>query len=164
MRHEAFQIGLEFECGGQRWRCTDLGTRTVIAIALEHPEDPSWYNGPPYAVAETVFDEDDLEACKPVEDDPEIRRNLKAVENAVTQQRLEGLEVPSDVIADMERAARGEIGIEEGIQNTQKKFMQYKSTAFAAIHETVDALHQIEAVDERTMRDFDAACLKDPHR
>jgi len=42
--------------------------------------------------------------------------------------------------------------------------MQYKSTAFAAIHETVDALHQIEAVDERTMRDFDAACLKDPHR
>lgn len=61
-------------------------------------------------------------------------------------------------------AARGEIGIEEGIQNTQKKFMQYKSTAFAVIHETVDALHQIEAVDERTMRDFDAACLKDPHR
>ena len=55
MRHEAFQIGLEFECGGQRWRCTDLGTRTVIAIALEHPEDPSWYNGPPYAVVETVL-------------------------------------------------------------------------------------------------------------
>jgi hypothetical protein len=54
MRHEAFQIGLEFECGGRRWRCTDKGTRTVIAIALEHPEDPSWYNGPPYAVAETV--------------------------------------------------------------------------------------------------------------
>ena len=57
MRHEAFQIGLEFECGGQRWRCTDLGTRTVIAIALEYPEDPSWYNGPPYAVAEAVFDD-----------------------------------------------------------------------------------------------------------
>lgn len=164
MRHEAFQIGLEFECGGQRWRCTDLGTRTVIAIALEYPEDPSWYNGPPYAVAETVFDEYDLEACKLVEDDPESCRKLKAVENAVAQQWLEGLEVPSDVVADMERAARGEIGIEEGIQNTQKKFMPYKSTAFAAIHETMDALHQIEAVDERTMRDFDAACLKDPHR
>ena len=164
MRHEAFRIGLEFECGGQRWRCTDLGTRTVIAIALEYPEDPSWYNDPPYAIAETVFDEHDLEACKLAEDDPESCRKLKAVENAVAQQRLEGLAVPSEVVADMERAARGEIGIEEGIQNTQKKFMQYKSTAFAAIHETVDALHQIEAVDERTMRDFDAACLKDPHR
>ncbi|WP_201274196.1 hypothetical protein [Microvirga brassicacearum] len=26
-----------------------------------------WFNGPPYAVAETVFDEDDLEACEPVD-------------------------------------------------------------------------------------------------
>ncbi|MFZ1641356.1 MAG: antitoxin VbhA family protein [Candidatus Contendobacter sp.] len=121
MQHTDFEIGLEFECGGRRWRSTDLGTRTVIAIPLEYPEDPSWYNGPPYAVAETVFDEYDLEGCKPIEDDPEIRRNLKAVENAVAQQRLEGLEVPSDVVADMERAARGEIGIEEGIQNTREK-------------------------------------------
>jgi len=71
MQHQAFQIGLEFECGGRRWRCTDLGTRTVIAIPLEYPDDPNWYNGPPYAVAETVFDEYDLESCKPVEDDPE---------------------------------------------------------------------------------------------
>ncbi len=124
MQHTDFEIGLEFECGGRRWRSTDLGTRTVIAIPLEYPEDPSWYNGPPYAVAETVFDEYDLEGCKPIENDPEIRRNLKAVENAVAQQRLEGLEVPSDVVADMERAARGEIGIEEGIQNTREKLTQ----------------------------------------
>lgn len=66
----------------------------------------------------------DLEGCKPVEDDTEIRRNLKAVENAVAQQRLEGLAVPPEVVADMERAARGEIGIEEGIQNTREKFRQ----------------------------------------
>lgn len=57
MQYTDFEIGLEFECGEKRWRCTDLGTRTVIAIALEYAEDPSWYNGPPYAVAETVFDE-----------------------------------------------------------------------------------------------------------
>lgn len=159
MQHQAFQIGLEFECGGRRWRCTDVGTRTVIAIALESPEDPSWYNGPPYAVAEAVFDEYDIEACKPVEDNPEIHRSLKAVENAVAQQRLEELAVPPDVVADMERAARGEIGIEEGIQNTREKFTHGKSEAFAAIHETMDALHQIQAIDERTMRDFDAVCL-----
>jgi putative transcriptional regulator len=37
---------------------------------------------------------------------------------------------------------------------------QYKSEAFAAIHETMDALHQIDAIDKKTMRDFDKACLE----
>jgi len=41
------------------------------------------------------------------------------------------------------------------------KRKQYKSEAFAAIHETMNALHQIEAIDKKTMRDFDAACLAD---
>ena len=55
-------IGLEFYAGGGKFRCTDKGTRTIVAIKLDHDDDPSWYNGPPYAVAETVFDEYDLEA------------------------------------------------------------------------------------------------------
>lgn len=63
MQHRDFKISLEFDCGGRRWRCTDVGTRTVIAIPLDHPEDSSWYSGPPYAVAEIVFDEDDMPAC-----------------------------------------------------------------------------------------------------
>jgi putative transcriptional regulator len=37
---------------------------------------------------------------------------------------------------------------------------QYKSEAFAAIHETMDALHQIGAINKRTMRDFDKVCLE----
>lgn len=37
---------------------------------------------------------------------------------------------------------------------------QYKSDAFAAIHETMDTLHQIGALDKKTMRDFDRACLE----
>ncbi len=41
------------------------------------------------------------------------------------------------------------------------KRKRYKSEAFAAIHETMEALHQIEAIDKKTMRDFDAACLAD---
>ena len=41
------------------------------------------------------------------------------------------------------------------------KRKQYKSEAFAAIHETMDSLLQIGAVDKKTMRDFDAACLAD---
>jgi putative transcriptional regulator len=36
---------------------------------------------------------------------------------------------------------------------------KYSSEALAAIHETVEALHEIGAVDKQTMRDFDAACL-----
>ena len=39
----------------------------------------------------------------------DIHWNLKAVDNAIAQQRLEGLDVPLDVIADLKRAARGEI-------------------------------------------------------
>jgi hypothetical protein len=52
-----------------RWQAMALqwhGRRTVIAIPLEHDDDPSLYNGPPYAVPETVFDETDLVGCDPV--------------------------------------------------------------------------------------------------
>lgn len=64
MKHSDFEVGVEFFTATGKWRCTDLGRRTVIAIRLDHPEDASWYNGPPYAVAETVFDEDDLGGCQ----------------------------------------------------------------------------------------------------
>lgn len=36
---------------------------------------------------------------------------------------------------------------------------KYKSDAFAAIHETMEALHEIGAADKQTMREFDDACL-----
>jgi Antitoxin VbhA len=55
-----------------------------------------------------------------------IRQNLRAVENAIAQQRLEGLEVPPDVIEEIQRAARGEIEIEAGIRNTIRKFAHGK--------------------------------------
>jgi hypothetical protein len=67
MKYGDLTIGMEFMYGGKRWRCTDIGTRTIIAVCLDdHPDDPSWYHGPPYAVAEIAFDENDLEACTPV--------------------------------------------------------------------------------------------------
>jgi hypothetical protein len=58
--------------------------------------------------------------------DQQIKHNLKAVENAIAQQRLEGLEVPHDVIEEMKRAARGEIGVEQGILDTIRKFAHGK--------------------------------------
>jgi hypothetical protein len=81
MQHNDFRIGGTFWCGGRQWRCTDIGTRTIIAIRIDQVDvessDPArrrtldggeaeaegWFNGPPYAVAESVFDEDDPPAC-----------------------------------------------------------------------------------------------------
>ena len=75
-----FHIGLEFTCGGRVFRCTDVGTRTIAAILLDQVEvagdapriltrseadAEGWFNGPPYAVAETVFDEYDMVGCAP---------------------------------------------------------------------------------------------------
>lgn len=73
LAHADFFIGREFWTETGRWRCTDVGTRTICAISLErhevttlHPDgvqttditdEPSWLDGPPYALAEHVFDE-----------------------------------------------------------------------------------------------------------
>ena len=78
MLHSDFKIGLEFETDVGRWRCTDVGARTVVAILIDRPghllsmvmpkrTDASWFNGPPYAVPEQVFDENDLPACRPIQ-------------------------------------------------------------------------------------------------
>lgn len=39
------------------------------------------------------------------------------------------------------------------------KSKKYRSDAMAAIHETMEALHKIGAIDKQTMRHFDQACL-----
>lgn len=36
---------------------------------------------------------------------------------------------------------------------------KYRSEALAAIHETMEALHDVGAVNKQTMREFDEACL-----
>ena len=36
---------------------------------------------------------------------------------------------------------------------------KYRSDAMAAIHETMEALHGVGAIDKQTMRRFDEACL-----
>jgi putative transcriptional regulator len=36
---------------------------------------------------------------------------------------------------------------------------KYRSDALAAIHETMEALHEVGAIDKQTMREFDEACL-----
>jgi hypothetical protein len=63
MKLSDFRIKQDFYLSGEKWRCTDIGTRTIAAIKLNRPEDESWYNGPPYAVVEALFDEFDIEGC-----------------------------------------------------------------------------------------------------
>ncbi|MDF5727135.1 MAG: hypothetical protein PUP92_03645 [Rhizonema sp. PD38] len=36
---------------------------------------------------------------------------------------------------------------------------KYRSEAFAAIHETMEALHEVGAISKQTMCEFDEACL-----
>jgi hypothetical protein len=63
---ENWKIGMEFWVGsGAEFphRVTDVGVRTITAIYLDKPHDTTWYNGPPYAVAEMSFDENDLQVC-----------------------------------------------------------------------------------------------------
>lgn len=87
MRRSEFHIGLEFWMGHRRWRCTDVGSRVVVAICLDeldrvtHGEDrskpgecrgptvPSPLTGPPYDVPEEVLDEYDLAGCRLTDDD-----------------------------------------------------------------------------------------------
>ena len=83
MDHSEFRIGLEFWCSDRQWRCTDVESRVVVAIRVDatniashdgevtstrrltrtEAEEAGWFNGPPYGVAESVFDEDDLDGC-----------------------------------------------------------------------------------------------------
>ena len=82
----AFQVGTTFSTGQALWRCTDVGTRTIVAVridkvitprplgenqtwatersAADPRKLPGWLNGPPYALAEFCFDEEDIEAVE----------------------------------------------------------------------------------------------------
>jgi hypothetical protein len=89
MQHADLHIGTEFVTGTGKWRCTDVGMRVIVAIALEPramvrvrrgargerseerliSDDPRDLAGPPYRVAEQGFDEYDLDGCYATADD-----------------------------------------------------------------------------------------------
>lgn len=58
----AVKIGSMFICNSRMWQVTDIGTRTVMAI----PQKEGWMEGPPYSLAEIVFDEEDAQVCEPI--------------------------------------------------------------------------------------------------
>ena len=82
MKHSDFKIGQEFHCAERKWRCTDIGTRVIVAVRADYVEKITSdgvtqtsqthrlteqdFAGPPYWLSETVFDESDIEACEPI--------------------------------------------------------------------------------------------------
>ena len=52
----------------------------------------------------------------------EVQRNMRAIAHAIAQQELEGLKVPEFTVADLRRAARGEIRTDEVIRNICRRF------------------------------------------
>ena len=94
MKHSEFEIGKTFWCGGRPWRCTDIGTRVIVAIRLDH-DDPTWYDGPPYAVGEIPLNEFDLDGCS-AEPDPYLTAEIKKF----VRQRTEssGICYPTDLV------------------------------------------------------------------
>jgi hypothetical protein len=60
VEHFDFRIGEHFWTTRGEFRCTDVGTRTIVAVKIEVEviADPTWLKRPPYAAAEY-----DLETC-----------------------------------------------------------------------------------------------------
>jgi len=82
MKKEEFSIGMTFKHVGKTYRCTDVGSRVVVAICISEVwqtrtiantgkkeqvrvQNPGaeWFAGPPYSVTERVFDESSMVAC-----------------------------------------------------------------------------------------------------
>lgn len=60
MKLSEIKIGDRFRCGRKLYIVTDVGSRVVVAIE----DKPDWTAGPPYALAEMVFDEDTQQICE----------------------------------------------------------------------------------------------------
>jgi hypothetical protein len=52
----------------------------------------------------------------------DIQRNMRSVAHAIAQQELEGLKVTASTVADLQRAARGEIDTDEIRRNIYRRF------------------------------------------
>jgi hypothetical protein len=95
VKHGDFTIGGTFRCGDGERRCTNIGTRTIVAIRIDSvrvggkearaaphldraaAEAEGWFNGPPYAVAEYVFDECDIESCSLITEESGSRQDWR---------------------------------------------------------------------------------------
>ncbi|MCW1407415.1 type II toxin-antitoxin system RelE/ParE family toxin [Rhizobium sp. 1AS11] len=70
----------------------------------------------------------------------------------------------SELSKAIRQVAEGKADDPGGVwRSNMAKSAKYKSDAFEAIHTSVEAMHEIGAVDKETMRSFDESCLVSPH-
>jgi hypothetical protein len=64
MNHSEFKIGENFFAqAGFEWQCTDIGTRTILAVLVNPEPFHEFIKGPPYISNEKVFDENEIKNC-----------------------------------------------------------------------------------------------------
>jgi hypothetical protein len=78
MTRTEFHIGQYFWFGGLLYRCTDIGTRVIVAINIDlididYPQPirsrrPEEESGPPYVGGESVINEEEVLECRPATD------------------------------------------------------------------------------------------------
>jgi hypothetical protein len=166
MKHSDVRVGHEFKTSsGNRWRCTDIGRRTIVAIRLdpveltvkEHGETRSlrltqaeaepegWFLGPPYKVAEYVFDEYDLEDCEPVvieRDDPFT--TFREWASPADEKAFEILKQIEASIAETHRELRAFV---ETPPASDPEFERQMAVARRIMRERRDALRQLAQGD-----------------
>ena len=121
MNKKEFEIGQDFYTATGKWRCTDIGTRVIVAIHL-HQEDLKNYGGPPYSIPENVFDEYDMEGCSL---DPSEFEEKKDQLNFSPRQALRSFPPGHPLVLFL------------GDQNTGPRFVRYSGPQFFPLHTLV---------------------------
>lgn len=158
MDRVSFHIGLEFWSDGRRYRCTDVGSRVVVAIRVdsaeiatsdgvtlttrkmsgEQADAEGWFSGPPYGVLEQVFDEDDLEGC-----------SLKQTSDEALAEDIRPIRTDEDHLAAM-REIEALWGAEPGTPEGDKlDVLATLVDAYEREHFPVDPLEPVETIKAR---------------
>ena len=56
----------------------------------------------------------------------QLKKNMRARDNAIAQQRLEGLAVPPEAVRDLDRIVRGEISTTDALHNAYARYAHIK--------------------------------------
>lgn len=112
MQHSDFKVGEDFFTAVGRWRCTDVGQRTIVAVRWpEDMEIPSntrledWLKGPPHVLEEVVFDEKEMALAYRTIDEA-VARSLQSAHPGFSQKIMSSMMEPHK--KRLERQARAE--------------------------------------------------------
>ncbi len=145
MKKIDFKIGQTFYTETSKWRCTDIGSRVIIAIELNQ-ENSQDYSGPPYSSAEYIFNEDKIEDCSL--DPDEFTQDTENIDEIIKSQLFD------DIYNGFMFANIGGCGENSAILNKQTGKIYYCSD-----------LSGIDEFDEISEEDYDPNIhIEIPHK